>query len=112
MWTLKRETVRGQPVRIGGREIVPEARVWLLRAGEAVIGQGGRAALRGGLWLWATPTALLDRAPERTYRIPIVDVNRRLEGLLLVAALALPLVLNVAAGFARQARGRRIRQSE
>jgi len=106
MWTLKRETVRGRPIRMGAREIVPEARVWLVRTGEAVIGQDGEAALHGGLWLRAAPTALFDRAPERTYRVPIVDVNRRLEGLLLAAALALPLVLNVAAGFARQARGR------
>lgn len=106
MLTLKRETVRGRPYRVGQREVVPEARVWILRSSEAVIGEGERAVLRGGLWLWARPTVLLDRAPERTYRVSVVDVNRRLEMLLLVAALLLPRMLNTAARFARLAQRR------
>jgi len=54
--------------------------------------------------LWARPTVLWDRASERTYRVPVLDVNRRLEMLLLAAALLLPLLLNTAARFARLAR--------
>ncbi len=93
---LKREVVRGKPIRLGEREIVPEAVIWSWRRADVTLNQGGAATLLGGLFRWARPTALLDRTPERTYRIPVSDVNHRLEALLLIAAVLLPIVLNAA----------------
>lgn len=104
---LKREVVRGQPIRLGEREIVPEAVIWSWQRADATLHQTGPATLLGGLFRWARPTALLDRAPERTYRIPVSDVNHRLEVLLLIAALLLPIVMNAAASLWRGGAARR-----
>ena len=93
---LKREVVRGEPIKVGDREIVPEAVIWSWRRSEATLSQKNQAMLWGGLFRWARPTALFDRAADRTYRIPVSDVNHRLEVLLLIAAALLPIVLNVA----------------
>lgn len=93
---LKREVVRGEPIKMGDREIVPEAVIWSWRRSEATLSQKNQAMLWGGLFRWARPTALFDRAADRTYRIPVSDVNHRLEALLLIAAVLLPIVLNAA----------------
>jgi hypothetical protein len=93
---LKREIVRGEPIKLGEREIVPEAVIWSWRRSEATLSQNGQAAMWGGLFRWARPTALFERTTDRTYRIPVSDVNHRLEALLLIAAVLLPIVLNAA----------------
>jgi len=93
---LKREVVRGEPIKVGNREIVPEAVIWSWRRSEATLNQGGQASWLGGLFRWARPTALFDRGADRTYRVPVSDVNHRLEALLLIAAVLLPVVLNAA----------------
>jgi hypothetical protein len=100
---LKREIVRGTPIRLGNREIVPEAVIWSWQQANATLGSHQQAALQGGLFRWARPTALWDRAPERTYRVPVSDINHRLEVLLLIAAAWLPVVLNAAASLLRGA---------
>ncbi len=100
---LKREVVRGEPIKVGDREIVPEAVIWSWQRVDATLGQHAQAALKGGLFRWARPTALLDRAPERTYRVPVSDINHRLEVLLLIAAALLPVVLNAAVNLLRGA---------
>ena len=93
---LKREVARGTPISLGDREIVPEAVIWSWQRSDATLSQHGRASVWGGLFRWARPTALFDRAPERTYRVPVSDVNHRLEALLLMAAVLLPIVMNAA----------------
>jgi hypothetical protein len=100
---LKREVVRGQPIRWGAREVVPEAMIWSWRRTDATLRRIGPVTLLGGLFRWARPTALLDRTPERTERIVVRDVNQRLEVVLLIAALVLPIVMTAAANLLRGA---------
>ncbi len=107
MSQFKRQTLRGEPIRVGDHEVVPEARVWSWQTKEAVIHDAGHAAERGMLVVRTRPTALIDRSGESTRRIPVIDVNRRLEVLLLITALALPIVLNAVALFAKQAKPKR-----
>ena len=110
MSKLKREIVRGAPIRIGAREIVPEAEIWswqmmnvtLPRRFDAeAASQPERAGGFGARWAWARPTALIERAGDRTCRLRIVDRNRQLEMLFVIAAVLLPIVLNAAARLAR-----------
>lgn len=103
---LRREVVRGQPIRMGEREIVPEAVIWSWQRKDVTLRSAGGASGLGALWAWAWPTVLLDRAPERTYRVPVIDRNRQLEAWLLVAALLLPILLNAAVTLLRPARHR------
>ncbi len=100
---LKREVVRGEPIKVGDREIVPEAVIWSWQRADATLRQGGHTSLLGGLFRWARPTALFDRAADRTYRVPVSDVNHRLEALLLIAAVLLPVVMNAAVSLMRSA---------
>lgn len=100
---LKREVVRGEPIKLGEREIVPEAVIWSWQYSTATLNQHGPALLRGGLFRWARPTAMFDRAADRTYRVPVSDVNHRLEALLVIAAVLLPVVLNAAVSLMRSA---------
>ena len=100
---LKREVVRGEPIKVGDREIVPEAVIWSWRRSDATLAQHGHMSLVGGLFRWVRPTALFDRATDRTYRVPVSDVNHRLEALLLMAAVLLPIVMNAAVSLMRSA---------
>ena len=100
---LKREVVRGAPLNVGDHEIIPEAVIWSWQMSEATLRPANQTAFGGGLFRWARPSALFDRSPERTYRIPVSDVNHRLEALLLIAAVLLPVVLNAAVSLMRSA---------
>ena len=100
---LKREVVRGEPIKVGDREIVPEAVIWSWRRSDATLAQHGYMSLMGGLFRWARPTALFDRAVDRTYRVAVSDVNHRLEALLLMAAVLLPIVMNATVSLMRSA---------
>lgn len=101
---LKREVVHGQPLSVGEREIVPEAVVWSWQRKDVMLKSAQSANGYGVHWTWARPTALLDRAPEQTYRVPVVDRNRQLELWLLIAAVVLPILLNVAVSLLHSAR--------
>ncbi len=101
---LKREMVRGQPLVVGEHEIVPEAVVWSWQRKDVTLKPDQSVSGYGVRWTWARPTALLDRAPEQTYRVPVVDRNRQLELWLLAAALVLPILLNVAVSLLQSAR--------
>jgi hypothetical protein len=91
---FKHETLQGQPLQVGDREIVPEAEVWSIQARQ--IGLRENSASGGGVWWsWSRPTALIERVPDGERRLRIVDVNLQLEIVLLVAALVLPLLLTV-----------------
>lgn len=50
------------------------------------------------------PTVLVDRSAGEERRIKIVDRNRQLEWILLIAAILLPIVLNAVASLARRNR--------
>ena len=104
MSRFRRETIRGEPIRVGDHEIVPEARVWSWQTKEAVIRDAGHASGRGVMIVRAQPTALIDRTADATRRIRVIDANRRLELILLIAAVLLPIVLNAAVSLLRQAR--------
>jgi hypothetical protein len=91
---LKRETIQGQPLRAGDREIVPEAEVWSFQTKQ--IGLKDNTASGGGVWWsWSRPTALIERGPEGTRRVRVIDVNLQFESALLIAAIVLPLVLTI-----------------
>ena len=91
---LKRETIQGQPLRMGDREIVPEAEVWSFQARQIGL-QSNSASGGGARWSWSRPTALIERGPGGERRVQIDDVNLQLEIVLLVAAIALPVLLSI-----------------
>ena len=106
----KREIVRGTPIRFGAREVVPEAEIWSWQKMNVTLPhrfdaeaarQPERASGLGACWTWARPTALIEREGERTRRLHIVDRNRQIETLFVIAAVLLPVVLNAAARLAR-----------
>ena len=74
---IQRRTIQGQPIRVGEREIIPEARVtwWIKRS--ATIGTAGSSGWGAGL-VNITPTALIERGPGTIRRIPIRDETMRL----------------------------------
>ncbi len=91
---LKRETIQGQPLRMGDREIVPEAEVWSFQARQIGL-QGNGTSGGGARWSWSRPTALIERRSGGERRVRIDDVNLQLEIMLLVAALVLPVLLTI-----------------
>lgn len=92
MTGFKIEYQRGEPWRVGEREIVPEARVWSFHL--AQMGLNEQGASGGGLhWSWSHPTAMIERVNGAERRIPVHDVNRQLEAALVIAAIVLPLLL-------------------
>ena len=91
---LKRETIRGQPLRVGDREIVPEADVWSFQAKQIGLQENG-ASGGGAWWSWSRPTALIERGPDGERRVRINDVNLQFEIVLLVVAIVLPALLTI-----------------
>ncbi len=91
---LKRETIQGQPLRVGDREIVPEAEVWSFQARQLGL-QHNSASGGGAWWSWSHPTALIERGPHGERRVRINDVNLHFEIALLVAAIILPVLLTI-----------------
>ena len=91
---FRQETIRGQALRVGDREIVPEAKVWSFQAKQIGLRENG-ASGGGAWWSWSHPTALIERAPGGERRVPIDDVNLQLEIALIVAAIALPVLLTI-----------------
>ena len=98
---FRRDTIEGQPLRVGDREIVPEAEVWSFRARQ--IGLRENNASSGGVWWsWSRPTALIERALDGERRVRIDDVNLQLEIVLLVAAIVLPVILTIFTSWANR----------
>ena len=94
-------TLRGEPLRVGDHEVIPEARVWSLEFKRAVVNETQLAG--GGFhWSWARPTVLIDRTAGVERRLPVIDWNRRLEVWLLVAAIWLPVILLAVPRLAQQ----------
>ena len=91
---FKRETIQGQPLHIGDREVVPEAEVWSIQTRQMGLRENN-ASGGGAWWSWSRPTALIERAPDGERRVRINDANLQLELALIVAALVLPLLLTI-----------------
>jgi len=74
---IHRRIIQGDPIRVGQREIVPEAQVtsWLQR--RAVIGTHRSSGWGAGL-VSIQPTGLVDRGPMGTRRIPIRNETTRM----------------------------------
>src|SRR5574340_965904 len=74
---IQTRTIQGEPIRVGEREITPEAQVtwWIKRS--ATIGMQGSGGWGGGI-VNIRPTALIERGPLYVRRIPIRDETSRL----------------------------------
>jgi len=95
------EVVEGEPVRVGGRELVPLVRMTTRMQRRALVGTRwvtgrgwGAARLR--------PIAILERSEEGERRIPIRDKTAQALGGFLLAAFIIPLLLAVAVRLARK----------
>ena len=91
---LKRDVIQGAALRVGEREIVPEAEVWSFQARQMGLNQPG-ASGAGVFWSWSRPTALIERENGSERRWRIRDGNLQLEIALLIAAIILPVVLTI-----------------
>ncbi len=103
MPSLQRRVIRGEPIRVMGKEYVPEATVisWGRR----------RATMRlDGHWAWGSafvhirPRALIERGPGGERRIPIRDTSLRMLAGLAAGAVFVFFLTSVAAELA----GRRV----
>jgi len=74
---IQHRTIRGEPIRVGQKEVVPEAQVtsWLQR--RATIGTQHSSGWGAGM-VSIRPTALVERGSMGTRRIPIRDETTRM----------------------------------
>jgi hypothetical protein len=74
---IHRRIIQGEPIRVGQREVVPEAQVisWLQR--RATIGTHSSSGWGVGR-VNIRPRALVERCPMGTRRIPIRDETMRM----------------------------------
>ena len=91
---FRREITHGRPLRVGDREIVPEAEVWSFQTKQLGLKENSTAG-SGVWWSWSHPTALIERGPAAERRVWIGDVNLQMEIALLVAAIVLPVLLTI-----------------
>ncbi len=77
MMGIHRRIIRGEPIRVGQKQIVPEAQVtwWMRRS--ATIGMESTLG-SGGTIVRIRPRALIERTPAGERRIPIQDRTARL----------------------------------
>ena len=77
MSLTQRRIVQGTPIRVGQKQVVPEAQVtsWLQR--RATIGRHHSSGWGVGM-VSIQPTALVERGPMGTHRIPIRDETTRM----------------------------------
>jgi len=97
---IHRRIIRGEPIRVGEKEIVPEAEVrWWLRR-RAVIRMGGASGWGAGV-VSIRPTALVERGPSGAGRIPVRDETARLLVGLLAGAVFIWFLAEIAVRLAR-----------
>jgi hypothetical protein len=94
---LRHHLVRGTPITVDGRVLVPEARVTTLTLREATFGarRTGVAGMRFGR---VRPTALVERTLDGEHTHRIEDVTGRALLALGIAAVAAPILLNLLLG--------------
>ena len=98
---FRREIQHGPSLQLGDREIVTEVEVWSFQAKQMSL-TDHHAAGGGALFLWARPTAIVERNADTESRTPVTDVNLQLEIALLIAAILLPIVLTIFTTWARR----------
>ena len=82
---------------MGTHAVTPEAEVTTWQMKDAVIGSGSTMPMWGVSFTHIRPTGLIDQSAGEERRITIVDRNRQIELILLIAAVLLPIVLNAMA---------------
>jgi hypothetical protein len=93
---VRMRTVRGEPLTVGERQVVPLAR-------QVVVGLGRPGGPLAFGWARARPVALLDTWRGQTRRIPIVDPTRT--AVMAMAATLLALALATRFVSSRRQRG-------
>ena len=74
---IQRRVVQGEPIRVGQKEIVPEALVTSGLRRSATVGMDGVWGWSAG-WVKIQPTAVIERGLDGERRIPIRDETKRL----------------------------------
>ena len=95
------EVVKGKPIRLGERELVPVVRVTSRVRRRAFVGSG-RVSAQGWGFVRMQPVAILERDEAGERRIPIEDKTAQALGGLLLAAFIIPLLLALAVRLARK----------
>jgi len=95
------ETIEGEPIRIGERELVPLVRVTSRVRRRAFVGSDGVGA-QGWGFVRMRPIAILERDGAGERRIPIEDKTAQVVGGLLLAAFIIPLLLALAVRLTRK----------
>jgi len=96
------EIVEGEPIHVGGRELVPLVRVTSRVRRQAFVGSDGVGA-QGWGFVRLQPVAIVERSEAGECRFPIQDRTAQTLGGLLLAALVIPLLLALAVRLARKA---------
>lgn len=101
---IKHKLLYGEPIRVGDRQIIPQARLTWLTSRRAVFGMQNKAAANGWALIRIQPTGLIEQDRRCTRRIPIYDRTAQLLWGLLMGALAIPLLMELAVWLARPKR--------
>ena len=102
-YPLIRETVEGNPIRVGGRQLIPIVQMTSYARRYALVGTN-RLACRGGGFAHLRPVAVVERDEEGERQLPIQDRTKYILSGLLLAAFIIPLLMAVAVRLAREAR--------
>ena len=98
---FRTETVRGEPYEIGGKRLIPEARIISFSKARANIGSDQTGGWAGG-FVRVTPLAIVHQTAHGEQRIPIRNATAvALQGLLL-GALAVTATFAAIRRFARR----------
>ena len=100
------ETVRGEPYTVGGRELIPVARVISFGKASAMVGTR-QVSGRGGGFVWVKPLAVLEVTPTGERRIDLQGGSAAAIGGMFAAAMAIALVFSAIRWLARRKRGNR-----
>jgi|GEM_PF-1368390 len=87
---LRVETVHGEPYEVGGRRLIPVARIASFGKARATIG-ARQVSGRGGGFVQVTPLAVVEETPEGERRIAIADRTSQAVWSLALAAVAIVL---------------------
>lgn len=91
--SLTHTLVRGTPIVIEGRTLIPEARVTMFTAREATIGEGG-TRVQGVQFVRVQPAALIEDTPQGERRHRIHDRTHQVLLGLFAAAIILPVAMH------------------
>jgi uncharacterized spore protein YtfJ len=100
-YALSNETVQGDPILVGEREIIPIVQVTAYAHRRALVGDRQLSG-QGGGFVRLKPVAIIERGPAGERRIPIRDETVQLLGAFLLTALIVPLILMLAVQLMRK----------